>query len=68
MIRKRITPHHIIVLVRKPSEFRNTKNRKLKEFIVGVIKGWELGEFLAYMDEFERHLVCERCSNKIIEG
>lgn len=42
-------------------------NRKLKEFISGFIKGWALGPFIASMDEFSRHLVCENCGEKTIE-
>ena len=58
---------HIVVLVRKPSEFRGEKNQKLKEFFAGVVKGWALGAFVASMDEFSRHKVCEVCGTKIIE-
>jgi hypothetical protein len=58
---------HILVLVRKPSDFENSKYRKRKEFIAGVIKGWFLGPFVASMDEFSRHLICEKCGTKIIE-
>lgn len=55
---------HILVLVRKPSGFKNSKK---KEFIAGVIKGWFLGPFIASMDEFSRHLICEKCGTTIIE-
>lgn len=58
---------HILVLVRKPSAFENVKNRKRKEFIAGLIKGWFLGPFIASMDELSRHLICEKCGTKIIE-
>lgn len=58
---------HVLVLVRKESPFKEAKNRKTKEFLAGVLKGWALGPFIASMDEFERHLICEKCGNKIIE-
>lgn len=58
---------HIVVLVRKPSGFENSKSRKRKEFIAGVIKGWFLGPFIASMDELSRHLICEKCGRKTIE-
>lgn len=60
------TPH-ILVLVRKKSAFKNDKKRKRKEFIAGVIKGWFLGPFVASMDEFSRHLICEKCGSKTID-
>ena len=62
-----VETRHVLVLVRKESEYKNSKNRKFKEFISGVIKGWALGAFVASMDEFDRHLVCENCGNKIID-
>ncbi len=61
------TRHHL-VLVRKENPFQGQKNQKWKEFIAGAIKGWALGAFLASMDEFERHLICECCGNKIVES
>ncbi|MCM0147180.1 hypothetical protein KCN56_01180 [Photobacterium galatheae] len=59
--------HHVVVLVRKPTGFEKSSNRKLKEFIAGFIIGWAVGPFLASMDAFSRHLVCEVCGTKIIE-
>ncbi|EJE4557623.1 hypothetical protein BWI06_RS10145 [Vibrio parahaemolyticus] len=61
------TPH-VLVLVRKQSAFKNQKNQKFKEFIAGAIKGMALGSFFAAMDDFERHLICERCGKKIVES
>ncbi len=58
---------HFEVLVRKPSDFENSKNRKRKEFFAGFFKSFFVGAFLASMDEFSRHLICERCGTKIIE-
>ncbi|MCF7481538.1 hypothetical protein L3V31_07330 [Vibrio sp. J1-1] len=59
---------HITVLVRKPSPFSGSIHRKYKEFIAGLIKGWAVGPFLASMDEFSRHTICERCGHKTIEN
>ncbi len=61
------TPH-VLVLVRKQSPFKNEKNPKRKDFIAGTIKGWALGPFISAMDEFERHLICEKCGKKIVEN
>lgn len=62
-----IETHHVLILVRKPSGFENASNRKLKEFVTGFIKSWWLGSFIAAMDEFSRHLICENCGEKIID-
>ncbi|MGI0117890.1 hypothetical protein [Zooshikella sp. RANM57] len=59
--------HHIVVLVRKPSGFENSSNRKFKEFVSGLIKGWFVGPFSVSMDDLSRHLICEKCGTKIIE-
>ncbi|WGV98331.1 hypothetical protein QF117_05620 [Vibrio sp. YMD68] len=58
---------HVVVLVRKQSAFKGQKNRKIKEFFAGFIKGSALGAFVASMDEFERHLVCKICGEKRVE-
>lgn len=60
------TPH-VVVLVRKTSAFKNDTQRSRKEFVAGFIKSVVFGAFLAAMDEFSRHLVCERCGHKVIE-
>lgn len=62
-----VSTSHILVLVRKPSPFKNSKNRKRKEFIAGLIKGWLVGPFIAAMDELSRHLICEKCGTKTID-
>ncbi|WP_375057973.1 hypothetical protein [Zobellella sp. DQSA1] len=59
---------HVVVLVRKTSAFKNEQNGKFKEFISGVVKGWFLGAFVASMDEFSRHRICETCGEKVIEN
>ncbi|MGF1736830.1 hypothetical protein [Photobacterium satsumensis] len=63
----RAETYHVVVLVRKPTGYKNADDRKVKEFISGFIKGWALGPFVASMDEFCRHLVCENCGEKTIE-
>jgi len=55
--------NHVLVLVRKREPAKSTKHK----FILGLIKGWFLGPFIASMDDFSRHLVCEKCGRKIIE-
>jgi protein-arginine kinase activator protein McsA len=58
---------HILLLIRKKSPFENSKHRKIKEFIHGYIKAWWFGTFLAAMDDFNRHLICEECGETIID-
>nr|WP_249199298.1 hypothetical protein [Photobacterium sp. GJ3] len=59
---------HIIVLIRNPSAFAESNHRKYKEFIAGFIKGLAVGPFLAAMDEFSRHIICENCGRKTVEN
>ena len=63
----RVETLHVVVLVRKPSCFENSKDRERKEFIAGFIKAWFVGPLLASMDEFSRHVICEKCGTTIIE-
>ncbi|GGA71021.1 hypothetical protein GCM10011369_10930 [Neiella marina] len=58
---------HVVVLVRKESAFAGDEKQSTKEFIAGLIKGWAVGPFLAEMDDFERHLICECCGQKTVE-
>ena len=58
---------HVVILVRKKSAFADKPNQKRHEFWAGVVKGWFLGPFIASMDEFSRHLVCEKCGHKEIQ-
>ncbi|ASI92361.1 MULTISPECIES: hypothetical protein [Vibrio] len=58
---------HVVVLVRKESPFKEDKKRKRKEFLTGFLKGWAFGAFLASMDDFSRHCICEQCGTKTIE-
>lgn len=58
---------HLVVLVRKESPYQGQKNKSLKDFFAGLLKGWMLGPFVAEMDEYERHLICEVCGSKTIQ-
>lgn len=58
---------HVLILVRKKTGFENSNNRKIKEFVAGFIKSWFLGPFIANMDNFSRHLICQTCGEKIID-
>ncbi|EPO5780607.1 hypothetical protein ACUCAK_003020 [Vibrio harveyi] len=62
-----VETHHVVVLVRKKSTFEGDKNRGKKEFITGFLKSAVFGAFLASMDDFSRHLICENCGNKTIQ-
>jgi len=44
-----------------------TPEQKRKAFIKDFITGWAAGPFLANMDRFERHAICEHCGTKVIE-
>ncbi|OIQ26522.1 hypothetical protein [uncultured Vibrio sp.] len=59
---------HVVVLVRKPREYVGKQNRSVKEFISGFVKSCAVGGFLASMDEFARHKICEQCGTKTIEN
>ncbi|MFZ3530169.1 hypothetical protein LCA30_13505 [Vibrio harveyi] len=63
----RVETHHVVVLVRKKSAFEGDKNRRKKEFITGFLKSAVFGAFLASMDDFSHHLICENCGNKTIQ-
>lgn len=63
-----VKTNHIIVWVTKPTGFEQDKHQRQKEFITGFIKGWFMGPFSAAMDDLERHLICEQCGCKSIEG
>ncbi|SHO57313.1 hypothetical protein [Vibrio quintilis] len=58
---------HIVVLVRNKSPFEGDKNQSRKEFLSGFLKGSVAGAFCASMDEFTRHVICEKCGEKTIE-
>ncbi|MBW8190222.1 hypothetical protein K0504_04160 [Neiella marina] len=59
---------HVVVVARKASPFRNEKHRSLKEFFTGLINGWAAGPLLAEIDDHERHVICEQCGTKIVQG
>ncbi|MFC7418494.1 hypothetical protein ACFQNF_01195 [Iodobacter arcticus] len=62
-----VDTNHVVVLVRKTNPFKGEQHSKFKEFLHGAIKSWFLGAFIASMDEFSRHRICEKCGNKVIE-
>ena len=70
---KRFCPHcqretnHVVVLVDKSFGKQPTPEQKRKAFIKDFITGWAAGPFLANMDRFERHVICEHCGNKVID-
>ncbi|MFB1095314.1 hypothetical protein ACEWH9_14240 [Vibrio diabolicus] len=63
-----VETHHVVVLVRKKSGFEGDKNRNKKEFIAGFLKSVVFGAFLASMDEFERHLICEQNHSTVTDS
>ncbi|MFB2854602.1 hypothetical protein ACE1BL_06280 [Aeromonas allosaccharophila] len=70
---KRVCPHcqretnHVVVLVDKSFGKQPTPEQKRNAFIKDFITGWAAGPFLANMDRFERHAICEKCGNKVID-
>lgn len=63
----RVETLHVVVLVRKASGFENSKDREHNEFMAGFMKSLFVGAFIASMDEFSRHIICEKCGTTIIE-
>ncbi|WP_252353664.1 hypothetical protein [Aeromonas jandaei] len=59
--------NHVVVLVDKSFGQQLTPEQKRKAFIKDFITGWAAGPFLANMDRFERHVICENCGNKVID-
>ncbi|HHQ4443837.1 TPA: hypothetical protein ACSP1W_003099 [Aeromonas veronii] len=59
--------NHVVVLVDKSFGLQLTPEQKRKAFIKDFITGWAAGPFLANMDRFERHVICENCGNKVID-
>ncbi|WDO02483.1 hypothetical protein C3Y05_002315 [Aeromonas allosaccharophila] len=59
--------NHVVVLVDKSFGQQPTQEQKRKAFIKDFITGWAAGPFLANMDRFERHVICENCGNKVID-
>lgn len=59
--------NHVVVLVDKSFGKQPTPEQKRKAFIKDFITGWAAGPFLANMDRFERHVICENCGNKVID-
>lgn len=59
--------NHVVVLVDKAFGQQLTPEQKHKAFIKDFITGWAAGPFLANMDRFERHAICENCGKKVID-
>ncbi len=59
--------NHVVVLVDKSFGQQLTPEQKRKAFIKDFITGWAAGPFLANMDRFERHAICENCGKKVID-
>ncbi len=59
--------NHVVVLVDKSFGKQPTPEQKRTAFIKDFITGWAAGPFLANMDRFERHAICEYCGNKVID-
>ncbi|MFQ2014541.1 hypothetical protein ACK336_15045 [Aeromonas veronii] len=59
--------NHVVVLVDKSFGQQLTPAQKRKAFIKDFITGWAAGPFLANMERFERHAICEHCGNKVID-
>ncbi|HHQ4884505.1 TPA: hypothetical protein ACSP3N_001072 [Aeromonas veronii] len=58
---------HVVVLVDKSFGQQPTPEQKRKAFIKDFITGSAASPFLANMDRFERHAICEHCGNKVID-
>ncbi|MGL5555132.1 MAG: hypothetical protein ACRDC8_07555 [Aeromonas veronii] len=59
--------NHVVVLVDKSYGKEVKPEQKRTAFIKDFITGWAAGPFLANMDRFERHAICENCGNKVID-
>lgn len=59
--------NHAVILIRKKSPFINEPNGPFKEFLSGFLSGTFLGGFVASMNEFDRHVICNGCGKKIVE-
>lgn len=59
--------NHVVVLVDKSYGKEVKPEQKRTAFIKDFITGWAAGPFLANMDRFERHVICENCGNKVID-
>ncbi|HHQ4761700.1 TPA: hypothetical protein ACSP8C_002075 [Aeromonas veronii] len=59
--------NHVVVLVDKSYGKEVKPEQKRTAFIKDFITGWAAGPFLANMDRFECHAICEKCGNKVID-
>ncbi|MCJ8215260.1 hypothetical protein [Aeromonas veronii] len=59
--------NHVVVLVDKSYGKEVKPEQTRTAFIKDFITGWAAGPFLANMDRFERHAICENCGKKVID-
>ncbi|VXA87573.1 conserved hypothetical protein [Aeromonas veronii] len=59
--------NHVVVLVDKSYGKEVKPEQKRTAFIKDFITGWAAGPFLANMDRFERHAICENFGKKVID-
>ncbi|MFB2862903.1 hypothetical protein [Aeromonas sp. MdU4] len=59
--------NHIVVLVDKSYGKQVKPEQRRKEFFKDFVTGWAAGPFLANMDRFARHSICENCGTKVID-
>lgn len=59
--------NHVVVLVDKSYGNEVKAEQKRTAFIKDFITRSAAGPFLANMDRFERHTICENCGNKVID-
>ena len=59
--------NHVVVLIYKSYGKEVKPEQKRTAFIKDFITGWAAGPFLANMDRFERHVICENCGNKVTD-
>lgn len=58
---------HIVVPVKKPSCFEHSTHRRFKESVGAVINYLIFGPFYMLVSKFSKHMICERCGDKVIE-
>ena len=59
--------NHIVVPVKKTSCFEHSTHRRFKESVGAVINFLIFGPFYMLVSKFSKHMICERCGDKVIE-